>query len=205
MHVHNKKGSMRWPALGLMGMFVKLQTEMVESLIPVGFRGFGDKSIYSAAMRWCSSINLWFSSSSFLLWRSKALPLWRLWTSNSVTASVGSGTAFSSTEPILNLKQGHNKSGSDLLITLKPCRGTHTLKKEGIHITIDGSYFFKKTMYWWKCSYCWYRHHLEIKESAGHLIKTIEHFLFKKREVQFQLLKAVCDIGIMNNEWECPF
>lgn len=118
----------------------KLQTEMGESLIPVGFRGFGDKSIYSAAMRWCSSINLWFSSSSFLLWRSKAFPLWRLWTSNSLTASVGSGTAFSSTEPILNLKQGHNKSGSDLLITLKPSRGTHT---EGIHITIDGSYFFE--------------------------------------------------------------
>lgn len=148
MHVHNKKVSMWWPALGLMSIFVKLQDEMGESLIPVWFRGFGDKCIYSAAMRWCSSINLWFSSSSLLLWRSKAFPLWRLWTSNSLTACVGSGTAFSSTEPILNLKQGHNKSVSDLLITLKPCRGTHTPTHLKRGYTIDGSYFSPQTVWY---------------------------------------------------------
>lgn len=151
MQVHNKKGSMRWPALGLMSIFVKLPSEMGESLISVGFRGFGDKCIYSAAMRWCSSINLWFSSSSLLLWRSKAFPLRRMWTSNSLTASVGSGTAFRRTEPILNLKQGHNKSVSDLLITLKPRRGAHTpthLKKGVMHITIVGSYISLQTVWY---------------------------------------------------------
>lgn len=141
MQVHNKKGSMRQQIL-------KLVAEIGEPLIPVWFRGFGDKCIYSAAMRWCSLLNLWFSSSSLLLWRSKAFPLWRLWTSNSLTAAVGCGTASSCTEPSLNLKQGHNVSVSDLLITVKPCRGTHTptqLKKivyisQQIGVTSNGHF-----------------------------------------------------------------
>lgn len=58
--------------------------------------------IYSAVMRCCSPLSLWFSSSSFWLWCSSVFPLWRQWISNSLTASAGSETAFSKTEPNLN-------------------------------------------------------------------------------------------------------
>lgn len=61
--------------------------------------------VYSAVMRCCSRLSLWFSSSSFWLWCSSVFPLCRLWISNSLTASTGSGTAFSKTEPNLNWKK----------------------------------------------------------------------------------------------------
>lgn len=65
-------------------------------------------------MRWCSLLNLWFSSSSLRLSRSKASPFWRPWTSSCLTASTGSGTAVSSTEPSLNLEAKTQQRVSEL-------------------------------------------------------------------------------------------
>lgn len=122
MQVHNKTGSMLQPELRLVVILVKLVLQEAD-----WFRGIGNKCIYLAVIRWCSLLNLWFSSSSLWLWRSKAFPLCRLWISNSLTASAGSGTALSSTEPSLNWKQEHDKSASQLLITTKPCTCNQTV------------------------------------------------------------------------------
>lgn len=130
-------------------------------------------------MRWCSLLNLWFSSSSLRLSRSKASPFWRPWTSSCLTASTGSGTAVSSTEPSLNLEAKTQQRVSELLVNMKICNVCNDLNLFFFYcVLVKMRLIVVRTAF------------RNTLETVGDTMKTTKYsFLFwkKKQEVQLRL------------------
>lgn len=112
----------------------------IHPLTPSGFRSEQPACcvcfvrVYSAVMRFCSRLSFWFSSSSFWLWCSSVFPLWRLWISKLLTASAGSGTALSETEPNLNWERGIKKKSGIKFLPLDSNKHS-LLKQQGLNIS----------------------------------------------------------------------